>query len=179
MERKILMTTQKITNYKLLFTIFLALLLSISLYSFASAQGTTPTDDEVNKIAKKLYCPVCENTPLDVCPTEACRQWREQIREMLSEGKTEDEIIAYFAATYGERAAGDPRDKVKAYLIPIVAILAGTALLVSALRTWRKPRVAESGVPAKARVEPGRNESPVVHQDEYVARIEEELKKRN
>ncbi len=156
------------TQYAILISMLAMLFASLSV---ASAQGTTPTDDDVNKIAKKLYCPVCENTPLDVCPTEACRQWREQIRQMLSEGKTEDEIIDYFAATYGERAAGDPRDKVKAYLIPIVAILAGAAVLVSALRAWRKPKAAESTVPA--------NESSAVQQDDYVARIEEELKKRN
>lgn len=157
------------TQYAILFILLAMLFASLSV---AFAQGTTPTDDEVNKIAKKLFCPVCENTPLDVCPTEACRQWREQIREMLSEGKTEEEIIDYFAVTYGERAAGDPRDKVKAYLIPVVAILVGTALLVRALQMWKKPKAAEAAVPAKER-------KPVVHQDEYIARIEEELKKRN
>ena len=41
---------------------------------------------EVNAIASQLYCPVCESTPLDVCPTEACRQWRDVIRTMLTEG---------------------------------------------------------------------------------------------
>ena len=90
---------------------------------------------------------------------------------MLREGKSEEEIIDYFAVTYGERASGDPRDKLKAYLIPIVGILLGAALLVSALRTWRKPKAAESAVPAK--------EARRVQQDEYVARIEEELKKRS
>ena len=60
------------------------------------AQGPTPTDDEVNRIAKQFYCPVCESTPLDVCPTEACRQWRELIRSMLADGKSEEEIKQYF-----------------------------------------------------------------------------------
>jgi cytochrome c-type biogenesis protein CcmH len=40
------------------------------------AQQPTPSDDQVNAIARQLYCPVCENTPLDVCPTTACHQWR-------------------------------------------------------------------------------------------------------
>ena len=53
------------------------------------AQDSTPTDDEVNAIAKDLFCPVCENTPLDVCPTDACKEWREEIRGMLADGKTE------------------------------------------------------------------------------------------
>ena len=136
----------------------------------SSAQGPTPTDDEVNRIAKKLYCPVCENIPLDVCPTEACRQWREQIREMLIEGKSEQEIIDYFAVTYGERAAGDPRNKLEAYLIPAVVILLGTALLVTALRMWKKP-IASASASAKKEAKP-------VRQDDYIARLEEELKKR-
>jgi len=148
----------------------LSTLVILAVSSIVSAQGTAPTDDEVNKIAKKLYCPVCENTPLDVCPTEACRQWRGQIREMLSEGKTEEEIIDYFAVTYGERSTGDPRDKLKAYLIPVVAILLGAALLVSALKAWRKPLVTESVSPTR--------EAKQVHQDEYIAKMEEELKKR-
>lgn len=137
----------------------------------ASAQGPTPTDDEVNAIAKKLYCPVCENVPLDVCPTEACRQWREQIREMLIEGRSEEQIIDYFAVTYGERAAGDPRNKLEAYLIPVVLIILGTLLLLGALRMWRKPLAT---VPASLK-----DEAKPVQQDEYIARFEEELKKRN
>jgi cytochrome c-type biogenesis protein CcmH len=171
---KAMVRSGKVCNTK--YAVFAAILLlffsSFAFNSAVSAQGPTPTDDEVNKIAKKLFCPVCENTPLDVCPTEACRQWREQIRQMLSEGKTEEEIIDYFAVTYGERAAGDPRDKVKAYLIPVVAILAGTLLLVRALQMWKKPAPAESAVPT-------REAKPSVPNDEYVARIEEELKKRN
>ncbi|MCC6298679.1 MAG: cytochrome c-type biogenesis protein CcmH [Anaerolineales bacterium] len=159
------------TKYAVVAAILLFLISLFISFSVASAQGPEPTDDEVNRIAKKLYCPVCENTPLDVCPTEACRQWREQIREMLRDGKSEAEIIDYFAVTYGERAAGDPRDKVKAYLLPALAILAGAALLVRALQMWMKPPQTESIVPAK--------DAGIVQQDEYVARIEEELKKRN
>ncbi len=171
MNQKVSNTRQRIINYQLLLVVLLALLFSVSLNSIVSAQGTAPTDDEVNAIAKKLFCPVCENTPLDVCPTEACRQWREQIREMLIEGRTEEEIIDYFAVTYGERAAGDPRDKVRAYLIPVVAILVGTAMLIRALQMWKKPKAAEAVIPA-------REAKPVSQQDEYMARIEEELKKR-
>jgi cytochrome c-type biogenesis protein CcmH len=148
-----------------------ALLLALSFHTLSSAQGPTPTDDDVNKIAKKLFCPVCENTPLDVCPTEACRQWREQIRQMLSEGRTEDEIIQYFIDTYGVRASGDPPNKVASYLIPVLAILAGTAFLLRAFQLWKKPKAAETVAPAK--------EAQGVHQDDYFNKLEEELKKRN
>ena len=74
------------TQYGILIVLALAITSTFS----AFAQGPEPTDDDVNRIAKQLYCPVCESTPLDVCPTEACRQWRELIRQMLREGKSEE-----------------------------------------------------------------------------------------
>jgi cytochrome c-type biogenesis protein CcmH/NrfF len=67
-------------------TAFLIVLSTLAVAT-VSAQGSTPSDDQVNAIAKQLYCPVCENTPLDVCPTDACKEWREEIRGMLAEGK--------------------------------------------------------------------------------------------
>ena len=74
-----------------------AVLLLIALTSVALAQNGTPpaptpaarqqvTADDVNRIAKQMYCPVCENEPLDACRTAACQQWRAQIGQMLSEG---------------------------------------------------------------------------------------------
>jgi cytochrome c-type biogenesis protein CcmH len=68
---------------------FPLLLLFLLVVSTASAQDG-PTQDEVNAVARKLFCPVCENTPLDVCPTEACQQWRDVIRTKLMEGQSEE-----------------------------------------------------------------------------------------
>ena len=105
---------------------FLAAVLTLVLAGLwvvrASAQAPTPSDDEVNRIAKQLYCPVCESTPLDVCPTEACRQWRELIRTMLAEGKTEAEIKQYFVAQYGARVLAEPPNRLVSYLVPAVII---------------------------------------------------------
>src|SRR5512143_642059 len=98
----------------------------------AAAQNPTPSDDEVNRIAHQLYCPVCENTPLDVCPTEACRQWRELIRQQLSQGWSEDRIKQYFVDHYGARVLAEPpRTGLNwlVYVLPPLAILAGAFLL--------------------------------------------------
>ena len=57
------------------------IILSINSVALAQDQEpNVPSDDEVNAIARKMYCPVCENVPLDVCPTQACMEWRELIR---------------------------------------------------------------------------------------------------
>ena len=66
-----------------------ALVLLISLIPISAfAQGSGPSDDDVNEVARQLYCPVCENIPLDTCGTAACEQWRGIIRDKLAEGWT-------------------------------------------------------------------------------------------
>ena len=135
----------------------------------AFAQKPTPSDDDVNRIAHQLYCPVCENTPLDVCPTEACRQWRDLIRQQLSQGWTEDQIKQYFVQQYGARVLAEPPTtglNWLVYVLPPLVIIAGAVLLVRAMRTWTK------ATPPPAQPE---KSAP---RDEYVARLEEELKNR-
>src|SRR5512140_1635473 len=98
----------------------------------AFAQKPTPSDDDVNRIAHQLYCPVCENTPLDVCPTEACRQWRDLIRQQLSQGWTEDRIKQYFVQQYGVRVLAEPPAaglNWLVYVLPPLAIVAGAVVL--------------------------------------------------
>ncbi|HBY08902.1 MAG TPA: hypothetical protein DEH22_14410, partial [Chloroflexi bacterium] len=90
----------------LLYVFLLAIIVGLLPLASAAAQGIDTsgiTDDQVNAIAKQLFCPVCESTPLDVCGTQACAQWRELIREKLAEGWTEDQIKDYFANQYGDR----------------------------------------------------------------------------
>jgi cytochrome c-type biogenesis protein CcmH len=158
-------------------TYYVLLLLALVLIPTAivNAQNPTPSDDEVNAIAKQLYCPVCENTPLDVCPTEACRQWRDLIRQMLGEGKTEDEIKQYFVEHYGARVLDEPPRTGFfwfAYIIPPVVILAGAFFLLRALKEWTKP------VPASADSGSAPSDVESAPQDEYIARLEDELKKK-
>jgi len=160
-------TLPRITNYKLPFAFLIALTLAL-ITGPAPAQGPTPTDDEVNRIAKQLYCPVCESTPLDVCPTEACRQWRDLIRTMLTEGKSEAEIKQYFVTQYGVRVLDEPPNRLLTYLVPGAAILLGALLLLRGFQMWMKPSATGTGA-----VETGHKPS----QDPYVARLEEELKK--
>ena len=153
------------------YTLFLTFVLAGFWASSVSAQAPTPTDNEVNRIAKQLYCPVCESTPLDVCPTEACRQWRELIRTMLADGKSDAEIKQYFVEHYGARVLAEPPNRLVTYLVPAVAILLGAFILFRAFQLWMKPATTRaSGTEAEREVKP--------IQDPYVARLEEELKKR-
>ena len=160
--------------------ILLLLLLAAIFATPVLAQGPKPpTDDDVNAIASQLYCPVCENTPLDVCPTQACAQWRDLIRLMLSQGKSEAEIKQYFVDNYGARVLNEPpRTGLNwlAYIVPPVAILAGAFFLFRALRAWRKAATASPALGGAPSESLGAAQAPA---DDYVARLEEEIKKRN
>jgi cytochrome c-type biogenesis protein CcmH len=140
----------------------------------AAAQAPAPTpvitDDQVNAVARQLYCPVCENIPLDVCPTTACAQWRELIRQMLAQGKSADEIKNYFVINYGTRVlSAPPRTGLNwlIYILPPLGFLVGIYLVYRVLRNTRnRPRSAVPPAPAPA------------SEDKYFAQIEEELRRR-
>ncbi|MGD8822191.1 MAG: cytochrome c-type biogenesis protein CcmH [Anaerolineales bacterium] len=157
---------------KTLLFLFLAVILLITAAPALAQEGDNQvTDDEVNAIAKQLFCPVCENIPLDVCPTQACEQWRGVIRDMLQQGYSEQEIKDYFVAQYGDRVLGVPPARGInwiVYIFPPVAFVAGAVILFFAIRRWKvEPTEAtDSALP------------PELEDDPYVARIEEELRHR-
>lgn len=150
--------------------LLMSVLLAGGLAQTARAQQPTPSDNDVNRVARQLYCPVCENVPLDVCPTTACQEWRELIRLKLSEGWSDEQIKEYFAMQYGDRVLAEPPRRGLnwlVYVLPPVAILAGVVLVVGILRRMQaKPTPAED-TPA----------APLSTEDEYLKRVEEELKR--
>jgi cytochrome c-type biogenesis protein CcmH len=159
-------------------TILAALVLTLVSINVGYAQDTppnAPSDDEVNAIAKQLYCPVCENIPLDVCPTQACAQWRDLIREKLSQGWSENQIKTYFVEQYGDRVLATPPARGfnwLVYIIPPIAILAGVFILFRTFQTWKKPepdRATQDLVIESPTDEPT---------EDYVARLEDELRRR-
>jgi len=153
------------------------LALALAWTNSAFAQEPTPapliSDDQVNAIARQMYCPVCENTPLDVCPTQACAEWRELIRDKLAEGWTDAQIKQYFVDRFGDRVLASPPARGLnwlVYIIPPIAILLGLFLLYRAFRAMRQPG---SAAPEDIPLAPAGNAS-----DAYAARLEEELRKR-
>lgn len=137
---------------------------------WAHAQGPN-VDNEVIRIAKNLYCPVCPATPLDVCSTQACVQWRALIKDKLLAGENEEQIRAYFVAQYGERVLGAPPPEgfnLGAYLLPFLLLLAGGGVLFLTLRGWARSR--QQSQPETL--------MPAAISGEYAARIARELKER-
>ena len=156
--------------------VLLALGFALTTAVGAEAQegGEFPTDDDVNQVAKKLYCPVCPNTPLDVCETKACQDWRAQIRDELAAGWSEEKILDYFVAQYGERVLAEPQRRgftSLVWILPVIAAALGLAGVAGVVRRWRSFRSGAGPSPAHvAEVDP--EVAP-----EVLARIEKELEK--
>lgn len=146
----------------------LILYLMLAPYALAqSNQPRVPTDDEVNAIAKNMFCPVCENTPLDVCPTQACAEWRELIRDKLAAGWNEEQIQQYFVEQFGDRVlAAPPARGINwlIYIIPPLVFVAGAIILYRSLRAMQ----GNVQQPEETQVEN-------LPADEYINRIEKEL----
>jgi cytochrome c-type biogenesis protein CcmH len=161
---------------------FLLFLLSVLTFTgVASAQDPDEgvTDDEVNRVARELYCPICENTPLDVCETRACEDWRQLIREKLEAGQSEEQIVEYFASVYGERARATPATRglsLVVWIAPVVGAAVGLAFFARLLRRWlaRGAEAERATVPAPTIPLKGLDagETDV---DDYVARLEQEI----
>jgi cytochrome c-type biogenesis protein CcmH len=158
--------------------LFPAIIAAVALLGFfygnVNAQQPTPSDDEVNVIARQLFCPVCENVPLDVCPTQACAQWRDVIREKLALGWTEDQIKEYFVLQYGDRVLSEPPLRGfnwLVYVLPPLFILIGVYILFRVFRASRKAAAIPDGPLAPSAFNQAED-------DPYISRMEEELSRR-
>ena len=130
------------------------------------AQDGGPTDDDVNVIDRELYCPVCENIPLDVCPTQACEQWRATIREKLVLGWSDDQIKDYFVDQYGPRVLAEPPAEgfnSLVYILPPVLFVIGAYVLFRSVRAWKVKPTAPRGLAVESH-------------DPYIAQLEQENK---
>ncbi len=146
----------------------IALTVGMLVVAQATAQTLPPSDDEVNAIAKQMYCPVCENIPLDVCPTQACAQWRELIREKIGQGWSEQQIKDYFVLQYGDRVLAEPPRRGLnwlVYILPPLFFLVGVFIVYKVMKSMRRPA---------GQLEQASTDIPT--NDPYMAELEKELR---
>ena len=89
-----------------------------------------PSIDEINEVARLLSCPTCTGINLADCPTETCAQWRAEIGRLLAEGKSQAEILDYFAARYGDQVLQTPPAHgvfIWLWMVSLAAVVGGFA----------------------------------------------------
>jgi cytochrome c-type biogenesis protein CcmH len=161
---------------------FVALALLAIFFTAAPALAQQPTQDEINQVAKKLSCPTCTGINVADCPTETCAQWRAQIGEMLVEGSSEQEILDYFSARYGDHVLQVPPKRgffMWVWILPVLAILAGLAWLAYLMRTWlgRRAIPAETVGRVDAVDASAAGREDAAPDDEYLRRVQQDLER--
>jgi cytochrome c-type biogenesis protein CcmH len=120
-------------------TRLLAVVAALTLALAATASAATPKAS-FNDLEDEVMCDVC-NVPLNIAEAPRADQQRREIRGLIAQGMTKDEIKAELKRRYGPAILAVPEDSgfgLAAWLVPIavvVALLAGLALL---LPRWRR-----------------------------------------
>ncbi len=127
-------------------------------------------DDQVTSIANLLMCPVCQGQSVGESNSNLAHDMRDIIRKQLEEGKSKDEILAYFVNSYGETILASPPPKGinwLLWLLPGAAIiLAGFGITMFLFRAQREDQnEVKSSANTQTDVE-----------DEYLNKIEEDIK---
>jgi cytochrome c-type biogenesis protein CcmH len=99
----------------------------------------TQLDRDVRAVAAVLRCPVCQGLSLQDSPSELSQEMKDVIRQQLAEGRSPEEVKAYFVSKYGEWILMEPRPQgfnLAVYLLPVIALLAGGAFVFMTARKW-------------------------------------------
>ena len=86
--------------------------------------GDASPQDRVASIGAVIRCPVCQGESIADSPAETARVMMEIVAEKVTAGETDQQIIAYFRARYGDGILLDPPFGGKTLLIWILPILA-------------------------------------------------------
>ncbi|MEM7029708.1 MAG: cytochrome c-type biogenesis protein [Chloroflexota bacterium] len=153
------------------------LLLLLTFPTLVMAQS--PTADEINAIAKHLNCPTCDTRSLDECNTLTCIQWKDQIGDLMVEGYSEQEILDWYVARYGDYVLQQPPTRglgLLAWLLPIFGLLVAIVWVGWLMRSWQAKQ-AVTITPATGVELNGIPEN--LGDDEYLRRVEQDLAQAN
>ena len=98
-------------------------------------------------LAHELMSPFCPGRTLASCPSPQADEVRAWILKRESEGATQEQVEAELYERFGEVIRSSPRARgwgLAAWLLPIVSLLAGAALVFLILRRIVKPASAEA-----------------------------------
>jgi cytochrome c-type biogenesis protein CcmH len=107
--------------------------------SNAQALSGAALEEATRQLASELRCPVCQGLSIEDSPTKLSRQMRAVVRDQLAQGRTPEEVKAYFVSRYGEWVLLAPEPSgfnLLVYLLPIVGLIAGAIIIAISVRRW-------------------------------------------
>jgi cytochrome c-type biogenesis protein CcmH len=114
-------------------------------------------EQRARQISLNLRCMVCQNQSIDDSNAELAKDLRVLVRERLTNGDTDDEVIDYVVSRYGEFVLLNPRLSARTVILwtmPIGLLIAGIVALLVFVRSRPSQRaVAPLTDEEKARIE--------------------------
>lgn len=133
-----------------------------------------------NETERKLFFGLictcgCPRESLGTCTCGFAHERRDELRALLAEGRSIEDIQAAYTERFGSQALAVPPNKGGyrlLYLIPIGAIILGAGLVIATLRRWKG---RSAGDDDKARPGDGAGAKPDAR-DAYDDKLDEELR---
>ncbi|WP_219418039.1 cytochrome c-type biogenesis protein [Pseudonocardia nigra] len=125
-------------------------LLAVTVVTLLTAAAPAP--DRVQELSERLRCPVCKSVSIAESPSETAAAMRQAVTEQVAAGRTDEEIVDYFRARYGDWALLDPPRRgttLLVWLVPLGAAAVGALLVMTRVR--RRPEMPDEELPAATR----------------------------
>lgn len=95
--------------------------------------GEDTESDRVRALGERIKCPVCQGEAIADSPSETAEAMMNVVAEKVAQGQTDDQIVEYFTARYGDGILLDPPFAGRTLLLwvlPVVALAAGVVLML-------------------------------------------------
>ncbi len=127
---------------KLLIALSLALSLSVAVAKEAAPLAADPVvEQRLIHIAEELRCLVCQNESLAGSQADLAKDLREEVRGLIKEGKTDNEVKDFLVSRYGDFVLYRPQIKPTTYLLwggPFLLLIIGLFALIRYLKQRSK-----------------------------------------
>lgn len=128
---------------------WLLLLLAASPLAAASAIDVEPLSTEEKEmryrvLIAELRCPKCQNENLAESNAPIAQDLRGQVRRLLEEGKSNDEIVAFLVERYGDYIRYRPpvqKNTLVLWFLPALLLVVALVTVAVVVRRRRRPAV--------------------------------------
>ncbi len=103
--------------------------------------GDATPEDRVASLGAAIKCPVCQGEAIIDSPSPTAKAMLEVVEEKVAAGESDQQIVAYFQARFGDGIYLDPPfagRTLLVWLIPLFAVAGGVWMILS---RRRKPHV--------------------------------------
>jgi len=121
-------------------------------FMLAVPQADADVERQARELEARLIAPCCFSQQVSVHQSPAADQVRKQVRAMLREGRTSEEILDAYVAEYGVRILAEPPARgyrLTLYVLPVVLLVLTAALLAVVVKRMAGRASAETAVAAE------------------------------